>query len=112
MTWCQLTPTLEETKDGDDARGRDVDGELVLPDGELLNIFGQAPHDPGSVLVEVLGLGGVLVGRVDDGRLEVAGGLALDGSEDLSILRLADRQSGQLRNGRREAARLGDASLS
>lgn len=30
---------FEKRKDGNDARWRDVDGELVFPDGELLDVF-------------------------------------------------------------------------
>lgn len=33
---------LEELKDGQDARGRDVDRELVFPDTELLDEFRKA----------------------------------------------------------------------
>ena len=107
-----LMRTLEEGEHGDDAGRRDVDGELVLPDGELLHVFGQAAHHPGAVLVEVLGLGRKLIGRVDDGGLQLAGGSALHGSKVLSVFRLADRESGQLRDGGREASRLSDAGLS
>src|SRR5690606_34835232 len=35
ITWI---PTLQELEDGDDARGGNVDGEFILPDGELLDV--------------------------------------------------------------------------
>lgn len=68
--------TLEEGEDRYDAGWANVDGELVLPDRELLDVLGQAAHHPGPVAVHGLGLGGVLVGRVDDGGLEGADGVA------------------------------------
>ena len=49
-----------------------MDRELVLPDGELLHVLGQAAHHPGAIAVHGVGLGGVLVTRVDDGGLEPA----------------------------------------
>lgn len=64
--------TLEEVEDGDDARGGNVDGELVLPDGELLDVLGHAAHQPRAVAVHVVGLALVLVGWVDNGSLEGA----------------------------------------
>lgn len=32
---------LQESEDGNDGGGGDVDGELVFPDGELLDVLGQ-----------------------------------------------------------------------
>ena len=43
--------TLEEREDGDNAGGADIDGQLVLPDRELLDVLGQASHKPRAVLV-------------------------------------------------------------
>lgn len=43
--------TLEEGEDRNDARRGNVDGELVLPDRELLDVFGKAAHHPSAVLV-------------------------------------------------------------
>lgn len=59
---------FQEAHDRDDAGGRNVDRELVLPHRELLNVFGQAGHDILAVLVQALGLVLVLVGGVDDRR--------------------------------------------
>lgn len=67
--------TLEEGVDGDDAGGADVDGQLVLPHRELLNVLGQRGHEPRAVLVQVVGLGLVLVGGVDERDLEDANGI-------------------------------------
>jgi hypothetical protein len=61
--------TLQEGEDGDDTRRRDVDGEFILPDRELLNVFGETAHQPSSVSMHVVRLALVLVGRVDNGRL-------------------------------------------
>lgn len=94
----QLTLTLEEGEDGNDSRGRDVDGELVLPDGDLLDILGQAAHDPRAVFVEVIGLGAVLVGRVDERSLEGANVLARRLPQVFGILGIAGREAGQLRD--------------
>jgi len=33
---------LEEGDDGYDAGGRDIDGQFVFPDGELLDVFWEA----------------------------------------------------------------------
>lgn len=63
---------LEECHDGDQAGGRNVDGELVLPDGELLDVFGKAGHDVLSVFVHGVGLVLVFVGRVDHGSTELS----------------------------------------
>jgi len=64
--------TLEEAEDRVDTRGRNVDGEFVLPDGELLDVLGKAAHQPGTITVHVVRLALVLVGRVDDWGLEGA----------------------------------------
>ena len=53
-----------------------MDGELVLPDRELLYELRQAAHHPRPVSVHGIGLGGVLVARVDDWGLKRADGLA------------------------------------
>ncbi len=47
-----------------------MDGELILPDGKLLDVFGQASHHPGTVTMQIVGLALILVGRVDDRGLE------------------------------------------
>lgn len=57
---------FEEAHRWDDAGGRNVDAQLVLPDSELLDIFGQAGHDVLAVLVQTLSHMLVLVGWVDD----------------------------------------------
>lgn len=63
---------FQESHGGDEAGGRDVDAELILPDGELLDVLGQARHDVLAVLVQTVRLVLVLVGRVDDGGAERA----------------------------------------
>ena len=78
--------TLEERENGDDASGADVDGKFVLPDGELLDVLGQAAHEPRAVLVQVVGLALVLIGRVDEGLLDLAHGLTGDGTRIWGIL--------------------------
>ena len=42
---------FEEGERGEDAGGGDVDGQLVLPDGKLLHVFGQTRHEVLAVLV-------------------------------------------------------------
>lgn len=88
---------FQEAHDRDDAGGRNVDRELVLPHRELLNVFGQAGHDILAVLVQALGLVLVLVGGVDDRRAKSS----LGGTVRLAhILRL--RNFGGELHGRRE----------
>lgn len=76
--------TLQEAEDRVDTRRRNVNGEFILPDGELLDVFGKAAHHPGTVSVHVVRLALVLVGRVDDRSLQcadvVAGGLSQVGA--------------------------------
>jgi hypothetical protein len=91
MTWI---PTLQEFEDGDDARGGNVDGEFILPDGELLDVLGQASHYPGTVAVEVLGLALIFVGRIDDGDLEAADMVPWRLSQVLRVLGDCDILSG------------------
>lgn len=49
----------QEGEDGENGLGGDVDGELVLVDGELLDVFGEGGEDVLAVLVE---------GRLDGGE--------------------------------------------
>lgn len=58
---------LEEAHHGNNTGGSGVNGELILPDCELLDIFGQAGHNVLPIGVEAIGHGLVLVGRVDHG---------------------------------------------
>lgn len=62
--------TLQEGEDGYDSGRRDVDNELVFPEGELLDVLGEAGHEPGAVAVEIVSLGLVFISRVDDGSLK------------------------------------------
>lgn len=63
--------------------------------------------------MQVVALGGVLVGGVDDGCRERRGSLLAGGGANvLSILRLANGVADQLRDGGRESARLSDTGLS
>ena len=57
---------FEEGDDRENTSGRDVDGQFVFPDRELLDVFGQAGHDVLAVIVQRLGLLLVLVGGVND----------------------------------------------
>lgn len=57
---------LEKREDRDNSLGGDVDGKLVLPDGVLLDEFGKAGHEIFAIGVQLLGLSGIFVGRVDD----------------------------------------------
>lgn len=69
-----LRVVTEEGEDGDDGLGGDVENELVLVDGELLDVLGQASGDVLAVLVQGRDLGGGVVGGVDaDGLLEGRG---------------------------------------
>jgi hypothetical protein len=61
--------TFQEAEDGDNSSRAYVDGQFVLPHRELLDVFGQASHNPSTVFVHVVRLGLVLVGRVHNGRL-------------------------------------------
>lgn len=56
---------LEERNNRDDTGGRDIDGEFVLPDGELLDVFRETREEVLAVGVEAGGLVLVFVGRVD-----------------------------------------------
>lgn len=68
---------LEEREDGDDAARGNVDGELVLPDAELLYVFWQAGNQILPVLVQSFRLVGDLVGWVDDRGVQDAMGTTL-----------------------------------
>lgn len=57
---------FQEAHDGNDTRGCGIDGELILPHSELLDIFRETGHDVLSIGVEVIGHGLVFVGRVDN----------------------------------------------
>lgn len=61
---------LQEAHDGNDTGGSSVEGEFVLPHGELLDVFRKTGHDVLSVGVQAVGLVLVLVGRVENGRTE------------------------------------------
>lgn len=66
--------------DGRGHAGRgDVDGEFVLPDGELLDVFGEAGHEVLAVGVQAGGFGLVFVGGVYDWRVEFAAGWRREG---------------------------------
>lgn len=70
-----LRVVTEEGEDGDDGLGGDVENELVLVDGELLDVLGQASSDVLAVLMQGRDLGRRVVGGVDtDGLLEGRGG--------------------------------------
>jgi hypothetical protein len=58
---------LEEAHHGNDTGGSGVHSELILPDCELLDIFGQTGHNVLPIGVKAIGHGLVLVGRVDHG---------------------------------------------
>src|SRR3569833_3129053 len=85
-------------------RGADVDGQLVLPHRELLDVLWQTAHQPRPVLVHVVGLGGVFIGRVDERGLQGADGLAGGFSHVVRILGKGDIVGGQSGRGC-EAAR-------
>lgn len=57
---------LEEAHDRDHTSWRGVDGELILPDRELLDVLGQAGHDVLPIVVQTVRLVLVLVVRVDN----------------------------------------------
>lgn len=63
---------LEECHDGDQAGRRNINSELVFPDGKLLDVFGKAGHDVLSVFVHGVGLVLVFVGRVDHGSAKLS----------------------------------------
>lgn len=65
---------LEEGEDGLDGSRRDVDRQLVLPDGELLDVLRETRDQVFAVGVELVGLGGHGFGLVDDGATEGARG--------------------------------------
>jgi hypothetical protein len=58
---------LEEAHHGNNSGGSGVHCELILPDCELLDIFGQTGHNILPIGVKAVGHGLVLVGRVDYG---------------------------------------------
>jgi hypothetical protein len=83
-TMIEAPLTLEERKHGNDAGGANVDGQFILPDRELLDVLGQAAHEPRAVLVKIVGFGLVLVRGVHRRDLQgtdgIAGSLARVGS--------------------------------
>lgn len=70
---------LEEGEDGNDTGGWDVNGELILPDAELLDVFWESGEKVLSVLVELRSLvvGLVLVGWIDNRDVELSNSCAL-----------------------------------
>lgn len=84
---------FEESEGGNDARGRNVDGQFILPYREpafaldldrnldqvkhiLLDVFGQAGHEVLAIFVQRLALFFELVCRVYDCSREFGGGIA------------------------------------
>lgn len=65
---------FQEGDGGGDAGGGDVDGEFILPDGELLDVFGEAGHEVLAIGVQAGGFGLVFVRGIDDGGVEFAAG--------------------------------------
>lgn len=63
---------FQEGHDGDQTGGGGVDNQLVLPHGELLDVFRETRHDVLSVFVQAFGFFEVLVGRVHHGGAEGA----------------------------------------
>lgn len=57
---------FQESEDGDDTRRCDVDAQLILPDGELLDVLGKSRHEVLAVLMEGESMFGVLVGIIDN----------------------------------------------
>lgn len=55
---------LEPSEDWNNARWWDVDGQLVLPDAVLLDVFREARENVCAVFMHLLGSGGVFVGWV------------------------------------------------
>lgn len=86
--------TFQEAEDRVDTRGGDIDGEFVLPDGELLDVLGQSTHQPGTITVHVVGLALVFVGRVDDRGLQDAGVISRGLSQVGRLLRHCDILTG------------------
>jgi hypothetical protein len=61
---------LEEGHNRDDSRWRNVNGKLVLPDAELLDVFRQTRQKVSTILVHCLSLLGILVRWIDNRRFE------------------------------------------
>ena len=62
--------TLQEGKYWDNTAWRDVNGEFIFPNGELLDIFWHAAHQPSTVTMHVFRFALIFIGRVDDGNLQ------------------------------------------
>lgn len=65
---------LQERYDGEDARRRNVDGELVFPNRELLDVFWQAGEEVLTISVKTGGFLFVPIGGVDYGDMQLSGG--------------------------------------
>lgn len=61
---------LQEAHNRNDTGGRGVDGDFILPDGELLDVFWKAGHNVLPIGVQAVGLVLVFVGRVENGGTE------------------------------------------
>lgn len=70
LAYVRRCDLLQEGEDWNDARWRNINGELVLPDTILLNIFGEAREDISSIFVHCLGLFCILVCRIDNLAIE------------------------------------------
>lgn len=63
---------LQEGEDRDHRGRRNVDRELILPHGELLDVLRQARNEVFAVFVEVVGEGERFLGGIDDGVADSA----------------------------------------
>lgn len=63
---------FKKSHDGNDAGRRDIDGELIFPDGKLLDVFWKARQQVLSVFVQAGGFFFVSVGGVNDGSMKLA----------------------------------------
>lgn len=67
---------FEERDDRDDPRRWDVYRELVFPDRELLNVFGEGGDEVLAILMEGCSFLGVFVCGIDYGGVKLATGFA------------------------------------
>ena len=69
--------TLEKWEHWNNPWWWNIDNQLIFPHWELLDVFREAPHQPGAITMQIIRLRCVLIRRVDWGNTKFSIGLSL-----------------------------------